>query len=170
MNESYIRKKFLEVARKEFNLFAFPIESGLVQEGIPDVCLIRGKETSWIELKYVSDFPRRQTTPVNSHLLRESQQEWFKKYNEEEAGGGFILVRVMNAYFLFRSYWAATLNDFVEEDYYVRCFVCGSAKNPETLRRVVGYIANRVIAIGKNEEQVTEAKESFNSKIPEDMF
>lgn len=115
MKEATIRQRVMEECRKR-KLFAFPIETGLVYGGVPDLC-ITGERTIWVELKWVIRWPVRDTTVVAKDLLRSAQKNWMVDY--EEAGGSqsWILVRVDDSFFLFPGRVARAIGDFTRHGY-----------------------------------------------------
>lgn len=115
MKEATIRRRLLEECRRR-RLFAFPIETGMVYGGIPDLC-ITGRKTVWVELKWITRWPVRDTTPVKRGLLRPAQVNWMREYVEKGGVDAWIFVRVFDTYFLIHSALAEGVNGWVKEDY-----------------------------------------------------
>lgn len=101
---------------KKRRLFAFPIETGLVYGGVPDTC-ITGRSTIWIELKWVTRWPVRESTPVKRDLLRPAQKNWIDDYLSHGGQRAWVLVRVHDSYFLFPGLVANRLGEFTRADY-----------------------------------------------------
>jgi hypothetical protein len=97
-------------------LFAFPIETGMVYGGIPDLC-ITGEKTVWIELKWVTRWPVRESTPVSRTLLRPAQVNWMRDYLKYGGRDAWVFVRVFEEYFLFPAAIAHRLNEWTQDVY-----------------------------------------------------
>ena len=95
-------------------LFAFPIETGLIYGGIPDLC-ITGAKTVWIELKWVTTWPVKAATPVKRDLLRPAQVNWMRDYFAKGGKDAWIFLRVGDEYFLLNGMVAESLNRWTQE-------------------------------------------------------
>jgi hypothetical protein len=115
MKESTIRQRIMEECRRR-GLFAFPIETGLIYGGIPDLC-ITGEKTIWLELKWVTTWPVRASTPVKRDLLRPAQVNWMRDYLRHGGRNAAVFARVGDEYFLFPASIAHRLNEWTQEEY-----------------------------------------------------
>lgn len=115
MKEATIRQRFLEECRKR-NLFAFPIETGMVYGGIPDIC-ITGRKTVWVELKWVIRWPVKAETIVKRDLLRPAQINWMRDYDKDGGTDAWLFVRVEDVYFLFDHSAALWMNQWTKGDF-----------------------------------------------------
>jgi hypothetical protein len=110
----------MEECRKR-GLFAFPIETGLIYGGIPDLC-ITGEKTIWLELKWVTTWPVRASTPVKRDMLRPAQVNWMRDYHRQGGRDAWIFVRVNDEFFLFNGLAAENINQWTQEHYRVDSF------------------------------------------------
>ena len=125
MNESgvwqYLRKGLMP-----FNVHMTRIESS-AGNGVPDVTIgVPGKQL-WVELKYIAEWPKRNTTKVKLPL-RPEQKHWIKARGEL-SGDVWVLVRIQSSFFLMK--WHEALdacNGWTFEEYcnkfaFSRCWV-----------------------------------------------
>lgn len=75
------------------------IESGLTEQGIPDVIYCIRGHTGWLELKFVKTWPLRESTPLRvDHLTLE--QVLFAETWSAAGGTVHTLIQVERSYFL----------------------------------------------------------------------
>ena len=92
MRESDIRKKLVDALRP---LDAQAVENP-INPGTPDIEFIGG----WIEIKYIREWPAKDTTPVRIPHFTKQQRIWIA--NRRRLGGLVLIVlRVCDDWFLF---------------------------------------------------------------------
>ena len=111
--ESYNMENWSSVLMSERNLWRY-IQKNLKQtnnmlmrvenafyKGIPDVnYLIDGVE-GWVELKYVNEYPKRESTEIKVSHFTTEQKLWHNTRNKMN-GLASVLVQVESDYFLFK--------------------------------------------------------------------
>ena len=82
-------KNFWNFLRNNLGLKMYRVENR-VGVGMPDVHYISEKSSGWIELKYVSEYPKKGRGRVG---FRRTQQFWHRDYSNH-GGKSWILIRV----------------------------------------------------------------------------
>ena len=76
------------------------IESHSTNAGIPDLVFADGKKVGFIELKFLKDWPKRETTPVRIRTFTPYQRSFLTKWSKFGSGTCFLLLRVGKKEFL----------------------------------------------------------------------
>jgi hypothetical protein len=82
-------KNFWNLIRNNLGIKMHRVENR-VSSGMPDVHYVSNKGSGWIELKYVSEFPRKGKMKIG---IRKAQKFWHRAYYNH-GGKSWILIRV----------------------------------------------------------------------------
>lgn len=99
MNESGFWRKIRQAAKRHPDTVAWKVQDQF-NAGLPDVSLRVGEVAGYLELKYVKDYPARDSTPIwvkVSASQRAHLQEW---RGPERAGAAFVLLGVDQDWYL----------------------------------------------------------------------
>lgn len=98
MTEKHMRTKVVKDLR---SLHAVAIEN-LTSSGVPDVNCTAG----WIELKWLPEWPKRESTPVRIDHFTDVQRHWLTT-REKRGGKAWLMLQCKREWFLFTGTTAA---------------------------------------------------------------